>query len=85
MILGLNYRNDTVNPSLALGTDVSNGGGFASPSVDFAWGDHWRFKVEGDFFFNRGHKLPGQVEQNTHLFGYLANNDQLLFRLTRQF
>jgi len=38
MILGLNYRNDTINPSVAVGTDVSNNGGFVSPSVDFRLG-----------------------------------------------
>ena len=85
MILGLNYSNDKVNPGLAMGTDLSNGGGFVSPSVDFSWGDHWRFKVEADFFFAHGQKQPGQVEEDTHLFGYLAHNDQLLLRLTRQF
>jgi len=85
MILGLNYRNDTINPSVAVGTDVSNNGGFVSPSVDFAWGDHWRLKLEGDFFFYGAQKQPGQVEQSTHLFGTLANNDQLLLRLTWQF
>ncbi len=85
VILGLNYSNDKINPGLAMGTDLSNGGGFVSPSVDFSWGDHWRFKVEGDFFFAHSQKQPGQVEEDTHLFGYLAHNDQLMFRLTRQF
>lgn len=84
-ILGLNYRNDKINPQMAVGTDVRNGGGFVIPSVEFVSGDHWRFVVEADLFWNRAHKNPGQVEGSTYLFGQLANNDQLVFRVTRQF
>jgi hypothetical protein len=84
-ILGLNYNNDKVNPQLAVGADVSNGGGFAIPSVELVWGSNWRFVAEADVFFNRHEKLPGQVEQSTHLFGQFAHNNQLVLRLTRQF
>ena len=39
----------------------------------------------GRLFYNRGrNKQPGQVS-NTGLMGYFANNNQLVFRLTRQF
>jgi hypothetical protein len=84
-ILGLNYNNDKVNPQLAVGTDASNGGGFMIPSVELVWGSNWRFVAEADFFFKRHQKLPGMVEQGTHLFGQFANNNQLVLRLTRQF
>lgn len=84
-ILGWNYLNDRINPTLAVGSGVSNGGGFVIPSVEFVLRDHWRFKLEGDVFFDDGSKLPGEVEQETTLFGYFANNDQLYARLTYQF
>jgi hypothetical protein len=33
MFTVLNYKNDTINPGFAVGFDLSNGGGFAIPSV----------------------------------------------------
>ncbi len=84
MILAWNYRNDRINPSLAAGVD-NNGEGFVIPGVEFARGDHWRLKLEYDWFLSRDSKLPGQVENRTHLIGYFANNSQLAARLTYQF
>lgn len=92
-ILVTNYANDTINPSLAIGFDMSypGGGGFAIPAVDFVLGDKWRLKAEADFFFAK-HKrqasptsVSGISENKAHLFGALVGNDQLVFRLTRQF
>jgi hypothetical protein len=84
-ILGLNYNNDKINPLLAVGSDLSNGGGFVIPSVEFVAGDAWRLLIEADLFFHRATKHPGQVEQGSHLFGGFAHNNQLMLRLTRQF
>lgn len=90
-ILVTNYANDTINPSLAVGFDVTNGGGFAIPAVDFVLGDKWRLKVEADLFFASDKReasptsVSGLSENRAHLFGALAGNDQLVFRLTRQF
>jgi hypothetical protein len=90
-ILVTNYANDTINPSLAIGFDVRNGGGFAIPGVDFVLGDKWRLKAEGDFFFAKDKRqasptsLTGLSENQAHLFGALVGNDQLMFRLTRMF
>jgi hypothetical protein len=85
-ILAMNYNNDRINPAIAAGWDVTYGGGFIIPSVEFVMGDNWRLKAEADLFYNRGrNKQPGQVESNTGLMGYFANNNQLVFRLTRQF
>lgn len=85
VILGMNYNNDRVNPSLALGRDLSYGGGFVIPSVEFAFGDHWRLRAEADIFFDKGSNKAGEPSNDTHLFGYFANNDQLVFRLSYQF
>lgn len=83
----LNYKGDTINPSFAVGTDLSNGGGFFIPAVDIVLGDSWRLKVEADLFWSKdsSKKLFDSNNPGTQLFGYFANNSQLLFRLTRQF
>ena len=50
----LNFNRDTINPSFVAGTDLSRGGGFAIPAVEFVMGDSWRFKVEADLWWNDG-------------------------------
>lgn len=86
MILAMNYDNDRINPAIAAGWDASYNGGFLIPSVEFVMGDKWRLKVEADLFYSGDrNKQPGQVEKSTALMGYFANNNQLAFRLTRQF
>lgn len=85
VILGWNYNNDRLNPTVAAGADLSHGGGFIIPSVQFVVGDHWRLRLEYDWFTDDGAKLPGEVEGETTLFGYFANNDQLYARITYQF
>lgn len=86
-VLQTNYRNDTINPSLAGGVDVGNGGGFLIPAVEFVIGDHWRLRAEADLFFSAGKSNDSSTDDSsaTRLFGYLDNHDQLLLRLTRQF
>lgn len=86
-ILGLNYANDTINPQLAGGYDVSYGGGFVIPSVQLVWGDHWRLKLEADIFFDDGSTRTGTPadSDDTTIFGYFDHNDQLMARLTYQF
>jgi hypothetical protein len=85
-ILAMNYSNDRINPTIAAGYDLSYGGGFFIPSVEFAYGDAWRLRVEADLFFNQGRsKDPGEIEKSAGLMGYFANNNQVLVRLTRQF
>lgn len=89
-ILAMNYRYDTINPTLAAGWDPSNNGGFFIPSVDLVYGEHWRIRFEADFFFHDGDSKfsdgdPWTASADTHLFGYFANNNQLLMRATYQF
>lgn len=85
-ILALNYHNDRINPTLALGSDLSYGGGFVVPSVEFAYGNHWRIKAEADIFFNRRYQKRALTGFNeTNLFGYFAGNNQLSVRASYQF
>jgi hypothetical protein len=94
----LNYRHDTINPSFVIGTDVSNGGGFAIPAVEFVLGDVWRMKFEADLFWDTHHKSPtatdangahlnplGISENQTSLFGWFHKDNQVVVRVTRQF
>lgn len=90
-ILATNFAGNTINPTLALGIDPRSRGGFVIPSVDFVLGDHWRLKLEADLFFAPDKRDPsltsvtGVSENKAYLFGALANHDQFLVRLTRQF
>lgn len=85
-ILAMNYDNDRINPTLAVGTDLTYGGSFIVPSVEFAYGNNWRVRVEADLFFNdERQKRVLQGFNNTNLFGYFDGNDQLAMRLTYQF
>lgn len=85
-ILAMNYDSDRINPTLAVGTDLSYGGSFVIPSVEFAYGNHWRVKAEADLFFNRTHQKRALTGFNdTNLFGYFAGNNQLSVRVTYQF
>ena len=79
------FHHGTVNPQLAFGADLSNGDAFLIPSVEFHWGDHWRFLAEADLFFPKSQKRPGEIETRAHPIGGFANNSQLLFRATYQF
>lgn len=83
----LNFRGDTINPSLAVGTDLTSGGGFVIPAVDFVLGDKWRLKVEADLFWTSksSKNLFDSDVPGTQLFGYFDKNDQFVVRLTRQF
>jgi len=86
-ILDTSYANGTVNPNLVLGSDISYGGGFAVPSVTMQYGKNWRLKLEYDYFWNDGSrtKANDNVERNTSLFGYFANNNQFYAKLMYQF
>ena len=85
-ILATNYDNDRINPTLAVGSDLTYGGSFVIPSVEFAYGDHWRVRVEADLFFDdESQKRTLRDFNNTNLFGYFNGNDQLAVRVTYQF
>ncbi|MFZ3207843.1 MAG: DUF1302 family protein [Geobacteraceae bacterium] len=56
----LSYRNETINPMLAFGWDMSYQGTFFFPSVEFVLGNHWRARLEANFFFGQ-HQVPAQT------------------------
>jgi hypothetical protein len=99
----LNFHRDTINPSFVAGTDLSRGGGFAIPAVEFVMGNDWRFKVEADLWWNDGDKkkvysgvddgssgdmgdgLLGKRENSAGFMDWFADDNQLVFKITRQF
>lgn len=102
----LNFHRDTINPSFVAGTDLSRGGGFLIPAVEFVWGDDWRLKVEADLWWNDGDvkktcgsadqnfadcggafgdSLLGKRENSAGFMDWFAEDNQLVFKLTRQF
>lgn len=84
--LTTNYANDQINPGLAIGSDLTYGGGFVIPSAELAYGDHIRVRLEADIFFHdKDQDRPLEGFNDTNLFGYYSGNDQFLARLTYQF
>jgi hypothetical protein len=91
----MNYDNDRINPGLAAGWDVSYGGGFIIPSIEFVLGDKWRVKAEADLFYNSGNEKQRYLNPTTFayeeqgkgagLMGYFSKSNQALIRVTRQF
>lgn len=92
-IFDLSYNNGRVKPNLVLGADLSNGGGFAVPSVTFELARNVRWKIEYDAFWDNNYhsnkKCGGGANkatcEETTLFGYLHNRDQLYTSLTYLF
>jgi len=99
-IWDLSYMNGRVHPQLVLGGDLTNGGGFAVPSVTFELMKDLRLKVEYDYFWDSGyrkHSIDGgggmlnvntgalRRPDTTTIFGTLHNQDQLYMSLTYQF
>lgn len=92
-IFGLSYDNGRVRPELVIGSDLSNGGGFAVPSVTIEPAKNWRWKIEYDKFWDSkwrdGTKCAAAASQGlcdkATLFGYFHKRDQLYTSLTYLF
>ncbi|WP_145840763.1 DUF1302 family protein [Denitratisoma sp. DHT3] len=87
VIFDTSYANGTINPGIVAGRDLSYGGGFIVPSIAFQFGKDWRLKLEYDHFFGGGERTfaNNNIERNTSLFGYFANNNQFYAKVTYQF
>ncbi len=98
-LLALNYRYETVNPSIAALVDVQNGDFAMIPALDLVLGDHWRIHTDMNLFFPRHRRdvkrtpfglfaedtFDAKAEDETHLLGTFANNSQFNLRVTYQF
>ncbi len=90
LILGLNYRHSTLNPSAGIIYDPTYGGGVVLLSATNIIGDHWRIYTEYLGFFKNGQTCSiapatGSGLDCQHGFGNFDNADQLTFRITYQF
>ena len=93
----LNFKRDTINPSFIVGTDLSNGGGFAIPGVEFVFGDDWRVKLEANLWWSDGDEKSvspgvagarnplGVTEGRAAFMDWFADDNQLVLKITRQF
>ncbi|PWC52533.1 DUF1302 family protein [Azospirillum sp. TSO22-1] len=85
-VLQLSYLNDTVKPGLAAGWDISYGGGFVIPSIDYIVGDHLRLRAEADFFFaKRAQRSQAAASDQVGFISFFDNNSQFVLRATYQF
>lgn len=91
-IFDLSYGSGRIHPNLVLGADLSNGGGFAVPSVTFELTSKWRWKVEYDAFWDDASRNSDKCSapnaascDSTTMFGYFHNRDQLYTSLTYLF
>lgn len=90
VLLAMNFKHDSISPSIAFLHDVSYGGGAFVPAIDYKPGDHWRLRLEADLFYKSGNTCSTNPATGaglicTHAFGTLDNSDQLLARITYQF
>lgn len=68
LIMSMPYFNDRMTVGLAAGMDLASfGNGFLIPSVDVAYGDHWRLKMEWDFLFNDDYAIGGEARRPPNL------------------
>lgn len=82
----LNYRYDTILPSLAGGVNINGSDAFLIPAVTFALGDHWRLSLEADLFFQNNTKdVFGPPEDKTHVLGTTGDSNIFLSRLSYYF
>jgi len=84
MILTLPYMHDTLIPTLVVIADLTQGGAWVVPSVEYQWGPHWRFKLEADFAIG-GQSITNPSAPDGSIVGGFEHNNQLLLRTTFQF
>lgn len=86
-IFALSYANSNINPVLVAAYDVTNGGGFVVPYVDFSFGTNWRLRVEYDYFYYKHQTFPADPNRDDSptTFGLAAHNNQFWIRGTYQF
>jgi len=84
MILTLPYMHDTLVGTLVGIADLTQGGAFIIPSLEYQWGPHWRFKVEADLAVG-GDSITNPSAPDGSIVGAFEHNNQLLLRTTFQF
>ncbi len=83
-ILTLPYMHDNLIATFVGIADLTQGGGWFIPSLEYQWGPHWRFKVEADLPMG-GNSISNPTAPDGSIVGAFENNSQLLLRTTFQF
>jgi len=83
-ILTLPWLRDTLVGTVVGIADLTQGGGWIIPSLEYQYGSHLRFKVEADMAFG-GNPITNPGAPNGSIVGAFDNSNQLLFRTTYQF
>ncbi len=81
VILTLPYVHDTLIGTIVGIADLTQGGAFLIPSLEYQWGPHWRFKLEADLTLG-GQSITNSAAPNGSIVGYYEHNNQLLLRTT---
>ena len=84
VILTLPYVHDTLIGTIVGIADLTQGGAFLIPSLEYQWGPHWRFKLEADLTLG-GQSITNPAAPNGSIVGGFEHNNQLLLRTTFQF
>ena len=84
VILTLPYMHDTLIGSIVGIADLTEGGTFLVPSLEYQWGPHWRFKLEADLALG-GKSITNPSAPDGSIVGGFEHNNQLLLRTTFQF
>ena len=79
------YDFDRIIAGVAYAWDPTYGGVLLMPNVNFAYGNHWRVRLEWSAWIVDDYKAAGEIEDDTYLFGLFKNNDQLYLRVMYQF
>ncbi|RME34637.1 MAG: hypothetical protein D6786_04340 [Gammaproteobacteria bacterium] len=83
-ILTLPYMHDTLIGTIVGIADLTQGGGWLIPSLEYQWGPHWRIKAEADLPLG-GNSISNPTAPDGSIVGAFENNSQFLLRTTFQF
>lgn len=83
-ILTLPYLHDTLIGTVVVIADLTQGGTFLVPSLEYQRGPHWRFKLEADLALG-GRTITNPSAPDGSIVGAFEHNSQLLLRTTFQF
>jgi hypothetical protein len=87
----LPYQGDNWVGSAVLSKDLTYGGGFISPQLDYQIGNNWRFRLQYDHFFSKQAKVAPVASPSNgaltedNVTSAFKDKDLLTLRLTYQF
>ena len=83
--LNWNYDYDRITTGISYAWDPTYGGVLLVPNINFAYGNHWRVRLEWSKWIVDDWRNFGEIEDDANLFGLFKNNDQLYLRVMYYF